>query len=73
MKRQLPYILGVFNQKGGVGKSLVSAIVAEYAAIKAKMNVLVVDLDMQCNSSDYWVGIGKRSTRYRGAASTHSP
>lgn len=57
MKQQLPYILGVFNQKGGVGKSLVSAIVAEYAAIKAKMNVLVVDLDMQCNSSDYWVGM----------------
>jgi chromosome partitioning protein len=57
MSQSLPHVLGVFNQKGGVGKSLVSAIVAEYASIKAKMNVLVVDLDLQCNSSDYWVGM----------------
>ncbi|NQZ90257.1 MAG: ParA family protein [Colwellia sp.] len=57
MPIKMPIILGVFNQKGGVGKSLVTSIVAEYAAIKANMNVLVVDLDMQCNSSDYWVGM----------------
>jgi len=57
MERKTPYILGIYQQKGGVGKSLVSSIVAEYASIKAKMNVLVVDLDMQCNSSDYWVGM----------------
>ncbi len=52
-----PEIVGIFNQKGGVGKSLVSTILAEYAAIKAHMNVLCVDLDLQCNSSDYWVGM----------------
>jgi len=57
MPVKMPKILGVFNQKGGVGKSLITSIVAEYAAIKAHMNVLVVDLDMQCNSSDYWVGM----------------
>ena len=57
MAIKMPIILGIFNQKGGVGKSLVTSIVAEYAAIKADMNVLVVDLDMQCNSSDYWVGM----------------
>lgn len=57
MHRQTPYILGIYQQKGGVGKSLVSSIVAEYAAIKTHMSVLVVDLDMQCNSSDYWVGM----------------
>lgn len=57
MKNKNPYILIACNQKGGVGKSLVSSIIAEYASIKAKMNVLVVDLDLQCNSSDYWVGM----------------
>jgi len=56
-KATSPVIIAVVNQKGGVGKSLVSSIVAEYASIKANMNVLVVDLDMQCNSSDYWVGM----------------
>lgn len=50
-------VLAVLNQKGGVGKTTVASIIAEYAAIIAKKNVLVVDLDMQCNSSDYWVGM----------------
>ncbi len=50
-------VLGIFNQKGGVGKTTVAAIVAEYAAVVHKMSVLLVDLDMQCNSSDYWVGM----------------
>lgn len=57
MVSKYPYICGIFQQKGGVGKSLLSSILAEYASIKAHMNVLVVDLDMQCNSSDYWVGM----------------
>jgi len=52
-----PHILGIFNQKGGVGKSLVSSIIAEYASIIGKKNVLLIDLDMQCNSSDLWVGM----------------
>ncbi len=50
-------ILAVLNQKGGVGKTTVASVIAEYAAIVANKNVLVVDLDMQCNSSDYWVGM----------------
>ncbi len=50
-------VLAVLNQKGGVGKTTVASVIAEYAAIVAKKNVLVVDLDMQCNSSDYWVGM----------------
>lgn len=57
MNKKLPYILGVFNQKGGVGKSLITSIVAEYASIKCHMNVLVVDLDLQANTSDYFVGL----------------
>jgi chromosome partitioning protein len=50
-------VLAVLNQKGGVGKTTVSAVLAEYAAIALGLRVLVVDLDMQCNSSDYWVGM----------------
>lgn len=50
-------ILAVLNQKGGVGKTTVASIIAEYAAIEANKNVLIVDLDMQCNSSDYWIGM----------------
>ena len=50
-------VLAVLNQKGGVGKTTVASVIAEYAALVAKKNVLVVDLDMQCNSSDYWVGM----------------
>ncbi|MEZ8191708.1 MULTISPECIES: ParA family protein [Vibrio] len=61
MSSKNPLILGVFQQKGGVGKTAVSSIVAEYASIKTHMNVLVVDLDMQCNSSDYWVGMESSS------------
>ncbi len=49
--------LAVLNQKGGVGKTTVSSVLAEYAAIRLNLRVLVVDLDMQCNTSDYWVGM----------------
>lgn len=57
MSETTPKVLAILNQKGGVGKTTVASIIAEYAAIKAGKNVLVVDLDMQCNSSDYWVGM----------------
>jgi chromosome partitioning protein len=45
----------VFNQKGGVGKS---SITANLAAISANEGVktLVVDLDPQCNASHYLLG-----------------
>lgn len=50
-------VLAVLNQKGGVGKTTVASVIAEYASIHGFKNVLVVDLDMQCNSSDYWIGM----------------
>lgn len=50
-------VLAILNQKGGCGKSTVCNILAEYMAIIGKLNVLVIDLDMQCNTSDYWVGM----------------
>ncbi|MFS8979846.1 ParA family protein [Cupriavidus necator] len=45
----------VFNQKGGVGKS---TIVCNLAAISASegLRTLVIDLDAQCNSTQYLLG-----------------
>lgn len=45
------------NQKGGVGKTLVIGLLAEYFALVRFKKVLLIDLDMQCNSSDQWVGM----------------
>jgi len=50
-------VIGIFNQKGGVGKTTVGTIIAEYFALVKGKRVLVVDTDMQCNTSDYWVGM----------------
>ena len=50
-------VLAVINQKGGVGKTTIAAIIAEYAAVILHKHVILVDLDVQCNSSDYWVGM----------------
>lgn len=41
----------VGNNKGGVGKTFISKTLAEYAAIKKGLRVLVIDLDPQCNLS----------------------
>ena len=59
-------VLAVLNQKGGVGKTTIAAVIAEYSAIHGGKNVLVVDLDMQCNSSDYWVGMESAPTATGG-------
>ncbi|MBV1870895.1 MAG: ParA family protein [Gammaproteobacteria bacterium] len=60
-------VLAIVNQKGGVGKSTITAVLAEYGAIvfpfvqknerPRNARILVVDLDMQCNTSDYFVGM----------------
>lgn len=46
----------VFNQKGGVGKSSITVNLAALAASRGK-RVLVVDLDPQCNASQYLLGM----------------
>jgi len=50
-------VIGCMNQKGGVGKSTISALLAEWFALIRKKRVLLIDLDMQCNTSDKWVGM----------------
>jgi chromosome partitioning protein len=45
----------VFNQKGGVGKSSIAVNLAAYSASRG-YRTLVVDLDPQCNASEYLLG-----------------
>lgn len=66
-------VLAVLNQKGGVGKTTLAAVIAEYAAIHGGKNVLVVDLDMQCNSSDYWIGMESDPTATGGQLPPRHP
>ena len=46
----------VFNQKGGVGKSSIAVNLAAISASEGK-RTLVVDLDPQCNASQYLLGM----------------
>lgn len=52
----------VYNQKGGVGKSSITVNLAAIAAARG-LKTLVVDLDPQCNASQYLLGM----KAYRGA------
>ncbi|MGM0564558.1 MAG: ParA family protein [Pseudomonadota bacterium] len=45
----------VFNQKGGVGKSSITANLAAVAAQRGR-RTLVIDIDPQCNTSQYLLG-----------------
>jgi chromosome partitioning protein len=45
----------VFNQKGGVGKSSIATNLAAIGAAKG-VNTLIVDLDAQCNTTQYLLG-----------------
>ncbi len=46
----------VFNQKGGVGKSSITVNLAAIGAARGR-KTLVVDLDPQCNASQYLLGM----------------
>jgi chromosome partitioning protein len=47
----------IFNQKGGVGKSTITCNLAAISAARGR-RTLVVDLDPQCNSTQYLLGAG---------------
>ena len=53
----------VFNQKGGVGKSSITVNLAAIAASRG-YRTLVLDLDPQCNSSQYL--LGEKATHGQG-------
>lgn len=50
-------IIATMNQKGGVGKSTVTATQAEWFSIVRKKRVCLVDLDEQCNTTKHFVGV----------------
>ena len=50
-------IIASMNQKGGSGKTTVVGLLAEFNALIMKRRVLLVDLDMQCNTTDQWIGM----------------
>lgn len=49
------HVLSVMNQKGGVGKSTTAELLAEWMAVIMGKRVLLVDTDMQCNTSERYV------------------
>lgn len=50
-------VISTANQKGGVGKTLVAGLLCEWFGLVRGKRVLLLDLDMQCNSSDQWIGM----------------
>lgn len=51
-------IVASVNQKGGVGKSTMSAQAA-YRAAERKKRVLIIDIDPQENTTKYWLNMGE--------------
>ncbi|OUD12201.1 ParA family protein [Thioflexithrix psekupsensis] len=51
----------IFNKKGGVGKSTIACNLAAISAMKGR-RTLLIDLDPQCNSSQYLLGVETAAT-----------
>lgn len=51
----------VFNQKGGVGKSSIASNLAAISAYRG-LKTLLIDLDPQCNSTQYLLGRGFKTS-----------
>lgn len=69
MVKHKPKILVVANNKGGVGKSLISQLISTYIAFKKDKKVLVVDFDPQGNMSYRFL----KDTRMRDMSSYRPP
>lgn len=69
MAKKLPKVLVVANNKGGVGKSLISQLISTYIAFKKNKKVLVLDFDPQGNMSYRFL----RDTRIRDMSNYKPP
>lgn len=69
MNIKKPKVLVVANNKGGVGKSLISQLISTYIAFKKNKKVLVLDFDPQGNMSYRFL----RDTRIRDMSSYKPP
>jgi len=66
---KIPKVLVVANNKGGVGKSLISQLISTYLAFKKNLKVLVLDFDPQGNMSYRFL----RDTRMRDMSNYKPP
>ncbi|MFS8366657.1 ParA family protein [Acetobacter oryzifermentans] len=57
-------VLTFFNNKGGVGKTTLTANIAAYAALELNKRVLVIDCDPQCNITQHILGDEKIINMY---------
>lgn len=69
MRKKKPKILVVANNKGGVGKSLISQLISTFIAFKKNKKVLVLDFDPQGNMSYRFL----RDTRVRDMSNYKPP
>ena len=69
MKKNTPKVLVVANNKGGVGKSLISQLISTYIAFKKNKKVLALDFDPQGNMSYRFL----RDTRIRDMSNYKPP
>lgn len=56
-KKRITPIISALNQKGGSGKTTENGLIAEWFALVRGKKILIIDLDMQCNTTDQWVGM----------------
>jgi chromosome partitioning protein len=61
MPEQLAVVIGIFNSKGGVGKTTVAVNLAAALAL-ARRRVLLVDLDCQ-SAASLWIGVSRNQLR----------
>jgi chromosome partitioning protein len=50
------YVISIYNNKGGVGKSTLTVGMAEFLASNRKKKILIIDLDAQASSSSALLG-----------------